>query len=263
MAETPLLVSIVTPSLNQGRFVEQAIQSVLEQDYPNIEHVVVDGGSTDETLEILRRYPHLRWTSEPDGGQTDALIKGFREANGALLAWLNADDFYLPGAVRTAVDALGAGGAGMVFGRCLHVDAAGAVLGVTELHEFDLRRELEWGTKVPQPATFFTREAYEASGGLDRRWSYAMDYDLWLKIAKRFPVREVDETLAAFRFHDASKTGSQADRFWPEVHRISRQHGAPYLSWKYLYFTSERRPRLGPWLYRLRFLRDRLSRGSP
>lgn len=259
MTVTPPLVSIVTPSLNQGCFVEQAIKSVLGQDYPNIEYVVVDGGSTDETLGILRRYPHLRWMSERDRGQTDALIKGFREASGSVLAWLNADDYYLPGAVRTAVDALVAGGAGMVYGRCLHIDACGAVLGATALQKFDLRRELEWGTKVPQPTTFFTRQAYEAVGGLDVRWSYAMDYDLWLKIAKRFPIREVDATLAAFRFHGASKTGSQADRFWPEVHRISRRHGAPYLSWKYLYFTSQRRPWLAPWLYRLRRLHDDLS----
>src|SRR5688572_1037654 len=104
-AELPL-VSIVTPSLNQGRYLDEAIRSVQGQDYPRLEHVVVDGGSTDETLDVLRRHPHLRWVSEPDGGQSDAVNKGFRLARGEIFGWLNADDYYLPGAVAAAVAVL-------------------------------------------------------------------------------------------------------------------------------------------------------------
>ncbi len=100
------LVSIVTPSFNQAAFLKETIRSVLDQDYPHIEHIVVDGASTDGTLAILGRYPHLRWLSEPDGGQADALNKGFLLANGAILGWLNSDDLYLPGAVSAAVEAL-------------------------------------------------------------------------------------------------------------------------------------------------------------
>jgi glycosyltransferase involved in cell wall biosynthesis len=250
------LVSIVTPSFNSARFIEQTILSVEGQDYRRIEHIVVDGGSVDGTIEILERYPGLVVVSEEDRGQSDALAKGFRMARGEIFAWLNADDFYYPGAVQAAVDALLRTDAALVYGGCDVVDEDGRVVETRVVGEYDFRRERDWGTKIMQPSTFFRRDAYEAAGGIDLRYEYAMDYDLWLKIGSRFPVACEPRTLAAFRLHPGSKSGSRADAFWPEVRKISRRHGAPYLSWLFLRRMEHLHPRLSRWLHRVRYAQD-------
>jgi glycosyltransferase involved in cell wall biosynthesis len=236
------LVSIVTPSLDQGRFLEEAIRSVAEQNYPSIEHVVVDGGSTDETLEVLRRHPHVRWVSEPDEGQADAIAKGFRLAGGEILAWLNADDLYLPGAVATAVAALREHGAHVVYGGWRQVDERGETIKDVAARPFDYRELLEERNTIAQPSTFFTREAYEAVGGVDTSYRYAMDYELWLRLGARYEFVRVDAILAAFRYHDASKTVADYARFWPETHRASRRHGGRYFSPMWRRTLPDRRP---------------------
>jgi glycosyltransferase involved in cell wall biosynthesis len=223
--ETPL-VSIVTPSLDQGRYLEEAIESVLAQDYPRIEHVVVDGGSTDDSLEVLRRFPHLRWVSEPDGGQADAIGKGFRMASGEILAWLNADDYYLPGAVSAAVEALRSTGCAVVHGAWRQVDDAGRTIRDVPVVPFDYLRQLERENRVAQPTVFFTRAAYDAVGGVDPSLRYAMDYELWLKLGARFEVCHVDRVLAAYRYHAASKSVAEYARFAGETWRAARRHGA-------------------------------------
>jgi glycosyltransferase involved in cell wall biosynthesis len=241
------LVSIVTPSLNQGRFIAETIESVLEQDYPRIEHVVVDGGSTDETLDVLRRYEHLRWVSEPDRGQADAVNKGFRMAHGSIFGWLNADDLYLPGAVSTVVNALRETGCGLVHGGWRQIDEEGATIKDVPAVLFDYRRQLEVSNKVAQPGSFFTREAFEAVGGLDVSYRYAMDYELWLKIGKQFEVRHVDRVLGAYRYHPESKTVAESSGFLPETVRASRRHGGRRLSPIYVDWYL---PRRRPWVYR-------------
>ena len=213
-ASLPPLVSVVTPSLNQGQYIEEAIQSVLAQDYPRVEHIVVDGGSSDETLEILRRFPHLRWLSEPDDGQASAINKGFRMASGEIFAWLNADDYYLSGAVTAAVEMIRVTGCGLVHGGWRQVDEDGTVIRDVAPLEFDYRRQLEDVNAVCQPGSFFTRDAYWAVGGVDETYQYAMDYELWLKLGARFPVRHVDRIQAAYRYHTSSKsTASYAAQF--------------------------------------------------
>jgi glycosyltransferase involved in cell wall biosynthesis len=241
-------VSVVTPSLNQARYLEAAIRSVAEQDYPRLEHVVVDAGSTDGTVEILHRHPNLRWVSEPDEGQADAINKGFRLAGGTIFGWLNADDVYLPGAVSRAVEELVATGCGLVHGAWRQIDESGATIRDVEVVPFTLRDLLDRYNPVAQPAAFFTRAAFEAVGGLDPRLHYAMDYDLWVKIAARFEVRTIPDRLAAFRFHDEAKTAAHADAFWPEVRRVSRAHGGRFFS----PMAVERWCRRYPALWRLR-----------
>jgi glycosyltransferase involved in cell wall biosynthesis len=259
MAGEPPLVSIVTPSLNQGAYIEEAIRSVLEQDYARIEHIVVDGGSTDGTVEILARYAHLRWVSEPDDGQADAVNKGFRMAHGEIFGWLNADDLYLPGAVSTAIAALSEWGCALVHGGWRQIDEHGATIKDVEPVPFDYRRQLEVANRVAQPGAFFTRDAFEAVGGLDTRYRYAMDYELWLKLGARFEVRHVDRLLGAYRYHGESKTVAEPRGFLPETIRASRRHGGRRLSPLYLDWYL---PRYRPWLYRGLIVWRLLRRGD-
>ena len=255
-AELPL-VSVVTPSLNQGRFLEQAIASVLEQDYPRIEHVVVDGGSTDETIEILRAQAHLRWVSEPDAGQASAINKGFRMAEGTIFGWLNADDFYLPGAVSAAVQALRADDRAFVHGGWLQVAEDGTVMREVKVVPFDYHLELEHRNAVCQPGSFFTSEAYWAVGGVDESYQFAMDYELWLKLGERFPVGQVDRPQAAYRYHETSKSTAQYAAFGPETLRASRSHGGRYLSPMYLdYYLPHEHPALNRLYLAYRLIRS-------
>jgi glycosyltransferase involved in cell wall biosynthesis len=222
-------VSIVTPSLNQGRFIEDTVKSVLGQDYPRIEYLVVDGGSTDGTLAILGRYGGaLRWISEPDGGQGAAINKGFRLTSGEILGWLNSDDLYEPRAVSAAAEYLRQHPEqAMVYGDATHVDAEGEEIGpCSYVGPADVDRLLHESDYIVQPATFFRRSAFEAVGGLDESLHWGMDYDLWLKIARRFPIAYLPRKLARYRQTGQNKTAlGRFDRF-AEIERIGRRHGA-------------------------------------
>ena len=225
------LVSIVTPSLDQGRYVREAIESVRAQTYSPIEHIVVDGGSTDGTLEILGEYEGLRWVSEPDGGQSHALNKGFALATGEILGWLNADDAYEPGAVAAAVEALRSAGAGLVYADVTRVDDDGVnPRRIRSRPEFDLWTELNLGCGIYSPAVFFTRDALESAGGIDESLHLTMDYDLWLRIGMRFPVRHVDAVWAIQRRHEEAKSVSRREDFWPERLAVSRRYGGRLVS---------------------------------
>ena len=242
------LVSVVTPSMNQGAFIEETIRSVLEQDYPCIEHIVVDGGSRDGTLDILSRYPHLRWVSEPDEGQAAAVNKGFAMARGDVFGWLNSDDLYLPGAIATAVEVLLESGCGLVHGGWRRIDEGGRTIGDVDAVPFDLRRQLDYANLVAQPGALFTRAAFEAVGGLDASYRYAMDYELFLRIGASFDVRHVDKVLGAYRYHPHSKTVAESEGFVDETFRAARTHGARLRSRMVIDFYL---PRRRPWLFRL------------
>ena len=224
------LVSIVTPSYNQGHFIRQTIESVLGQDYPNIEYWVVDGGSADETVAILREYagdPRFHWMSEPDGGQGDAINKGVRLTHGDLLAWLNADDIYLPGAVSRAVQALqDHPEAALVYGHAALIDRAGAVVEACAYVEpFSLRRLIHYGDFIMQPAAFFRRGPFLEVGGLNPSLHYSLDYDLWIKLALRYPVHYLPQVLARARIYPETKTASGGLDRLDEIARMIQPYG--------------------------------------
>ncbi|MGH2972493.1 MAG: glycosyltransferase family 2 protein [Gaiellaceae bacterium] len=230
MATEPL-VSIVTPSFNQARYLREAIESVRTQTYAHVEHVVVDGSSTDGTLDILREYDELQWISEPDRGQSHALNKGFAMSTGEIFGWLNADDAYEPEAVAEAVAALQESGAGLVYADVTRVnDDRVDPRRIRSRATWDLWTELNDGNGVFSPAVFFTRSALDTVGGVDESLHLAMDYDLWLRIGRQFGARHVDRVWAVQRIHGEAKTIRHYQDFWPERLAVSRRHGGRLVS---------------------------------
>jgi glycosyltransferase involved in cell wall biosynthesis len=222
------LVSIVTPSLNQGRFIEDTIQSVLAQDYPNIEYIVVDGGSTDQTLDVLRRYDgRLRWVSERDGGQSEAINKGFRMARGDIVAWLNSDDTYLAGAVGKVVAHLCSHPrVAMIYGEGYLMDEAGRVSRRFPATEpFNLWRLVHFSDYILQQTVFWRRWVFDSVGMLDESLHYGMDWDFWIRVAKRFEVAYVPEFLGNLREYATAKTFSGGLQRFGELTGIMRRHG--------------------------------------
>lgn len=203
-------ISIVTPSFNQGRFIEKTILSVIEQDYPNLEYIIIDGGSTDESVEIIKKYEkHLAyWVSEPDRGQSHAINKGFELATGEIFGWLNSDDWYHDGALKAVSDAFASNpDAGAVVGSGDMVDENGESIRFKEA--FDVSREelYNWHYNFFwQPSCFFTRNAWEESGRLDENIHYAMDLDLWFRISSHFRFAKTSAFLSSSQQHTEAKT---------------------------------------------------------
>ncbi len=223
-------ITLVTPSLNQGEYLAETLDSVLSQGYPNLEYIVIDGGSSDASVEILQRYSrHLRyWVSEPDRGQSDALIKGFSRATGELMNWINADDLLRPGSLQAVADAWVAEPADLIVGEDIQFTASvdqpvGHFKPAGYTHPGCLRF---WDGKFRyhQPPCFFSRRAYVDCGGLRRDLHYVMDYDLYCRMLAVPAVRVVylDRVLSAFRLHPAAKTSRAKARFLAEQRSVSR-----------------------------------------
>ncbi len=231
-------ISIVTSSFNHGEFIARTIESVLAQDYPNSEHIVVDGMSTDSTANVLARYPHLRVIREPDRGQADAINKGFRAATGEILGFLNSDDTLDPGAFRAVAEAIDPeAGRHIVMGRCRFVDEDDKFIGVEHPSAFEShRRVLEiWkGHCLPQPAVFWTRAVWEACGPLDVAERLMLDYELFCRFSQRYAFHRIDSVLANYRLHTRSKTSSLTDeQRLEQAIAVSRRYWGSPLGWQY------------------------------
>lgn len=227
------LVSIVTPSYNQAEYLEQTICSVLAQDYSPIEYLVIDGGSTDGSLEIIKNHQSRidYWVSEEDQGQTEAINKGFSNANGEIFAWLNSDDTYQPGAVGEAVNYLEQNpDTGLVYGDLNYIDDKGKVIGQFNARQATLRRLQRGAVNIPQPAAFWRSALWHRVGPLDPDCYFAMDYDLWLRLARITELVYLPgHTWANFRIHGKSKTIAADKRCWDEMLQIHlRDGGSPF-----------------------------------
>jgi glycosyltransferase involved in cell wall biosynthesis len=220
------LVSIVTPSFNQARFLEATIRSVVDQDYPRIEYIVMDGGSTDGSVDMLRQYSDQIscWVSEPDAGQTDAINKGFEMASGDIFAWLNSDDLYQPGAISEVVEYFREHPeVGLVYGDVDFIDEEGNRIGKFPAARTDYRRLRRGFVHIPQQATFFRSRLWKLVRPLDTSFFFAMDYDLWVRLASLTPIRYHRRCWASFRLHSRAKSMASADRCWPEMIRVHRR----------------------------------------
>jgi len=232
MKSTPL-VTIVTPSFNQASYVEETIQSVLKQTYPYVEYIIVDGGSEDGSLEIIKKYaPKLaHWVSEKDRGQTDAINKGFALAKGEVLAWLNSDDTLLPNAVEDAVEYLSTHPqTGLVYGDTNYIDEKSKVIGRFPAAQTDLTRLRRGYVHIPQQASFFHKSIWDQVGPLDTDFFFAMDYDLWVRFARVSELKYIPRIWANFRLHSDTKTITADDQCWPEMLKVHYRDGGSKLA---------------------------------
>jgi glycosyltransferase involved in cell wall biosynthesis len=215
-------VSIVTPSYNQAQYLEQTIRSVLEQDYAPVEYFIIDGGSGDGSLEIIQQYAGQLsgWVSEKDRGQADAINKGLKQAGGEIVAWLNSDDYYLPGAISCAVQVFQQHPeAGLVYGDVLSVDGAGHPFNLQTFQPSNLNDLMAFRI-ISQPAVFMRRAVLEQAGFLDESYHMLLDHHLWLRMARLAPMVYIPKTLAAARYHAEAKNLARTAEFGQEAFRI-------------------------------------------
>jgi glycosyltransferase involved in cell wall biosynthesis len=216
------LVSIITPSYNQGQFLEETIRSVLLQDYPKVEYIIVDGGSTDNTASIIDKYKHkLAWhVSEKDRGQSDAINKGFAKATGDIVAWINSDDIYTEHAISKAVNQLDKNpDLGMVYSNVLSIDSQSSIFNTMLYDDWGLEELLQFNI-IGQAGVFMRKDVLQSVNYLDTDFHYLMDHQLWLKIASQYLVKHIDDFWAAARFHPLAKNISQPSGFGDEAFRI-------------------------------------------
>ena len=216
------LVSIVTPSYNQAEYLEATLRSVLAQDYPELEYIVIDGGSTDGSVEIIQQYADqlAYWVSEPDKGQADAINKGLRRARGKYAAWLNSDDIYLPDAISQAVSVLEANPqAGLVYGQLRSINAAGEHFNTIRYQQYSLDDLLAFRI-IGQPSVFMRGEVLAKSDYLSLDFHYLLDHHLWIQLAMQTDLMYVPREWAAARHHPTAKNVAQAAGFGEEAYRI-------------------------------------------
>ncbi|OGU46776.1 MAG: hypothetical protein A2X68_03530 [Ignavibacteria bacterium GWC2_56_12] len=219
-------ISVITPSFNHGEFIEDTIRSVANQDHDDIEHIVVDGGSTDSTLATLKKYPRVRWVSEQDSGQGNAINKGFAMATGDVLAWLNADDYYEENVFGRIIayfkdhpDCM------FLYGDLTFVDKLGRPLNKYTGDKITYDSLIANPDIVRQPSSFWRREVMERLGGIDESFHLVMDLDFFLRVGKRYPLHYLEGNLSYYRHYGETKSTALARRQVGEIYRVYRSHG--------------------------------------
>ena len=226
-------ISIITPSYNQAEFIERTIQSVLDQNYPDLEYIIMDGGSTDGTVEILKKYDgKITWRSEKDNGQSDAINKGLEMAVGDIVAYLNSDDTYEPGALEKVAEFFQKNpDKKWVYGKCKIINE----------NDVEIRKPITWYKNfllkkfsfakllsenfISQPATFWKRELLNEIGYFNENEHFCMDYEYWLRIGQKYPAGVISEYLANFRYYQNSKSGSVNKKQFQDELRIAKKYG--------------------------------------
>lgn len=227
-------ISIVTPSYNQGQYIEETIRSVLLQGYPNLQYIIMDGGSNDQTVDVIRRYEKWvdHWVSEKDRGQTHAINKGFAMADGDIVAWINSDDYYLPGTLEQVALAHARNPGAILLGDVEEFSELGE-LGVQRMHHVDaehLRRPMDGSWMWHQPGTFVPGSVVREAGPLDETLHYAFDKDWMFRMLALAPVEYMNKPLARFRIHEAAKTRADLDKAMREIFLVNSRHmiGVPH-----------------------------------
>jgi Glycosyl transferase family 2 len=221
------LVTVITPSYNQGQFIRATIESVLSQDYPHIEYLIRDGGSTDETAAVARDYSsRLTFISEKDRGQSDAINKGFQQARGAIVSWLNSDDLYLPGAIRRAVERFqGKPNAGAVYGEGFLIDREGRISSRFPFTEPpNLWKLVHLSDYILQQTVYFRKAVLDNIGYLDENLHYTMDWDILIRIATKYPIEYIPEYMGCLREYPEAKSFTGGKRRVRELHRLLQRH---------------------------------------
>jgi glycosyltransferase involved in cell wall biosynthesis len=253
-------ISIVTPSYNQGEFLEDTIRSVIQQDYPNLEYIIIDGGSTDGSVDIIQSHASslTYWVSEEDRGQSHAINKGMAHASGRILSFLNSDDTLEPGALTQVAEAYQRNtSAGAYVGHGVKVDRRGRIEYYKKPSDLSFQGICQWmdGRNFMQPSCFFTREAWEAAGPMDESIHIALDVDLWLRIAQQFELIPIDALLSRAKIHENAKTTAHQNLMVVDCAMVITRHGGERYVRHHLDELAERLSRL-----EAKQLRGRLDR---
>jgi glycosyltransferase involved in cell wall biosynthesis len=225
-------ISVLTPSFNQGEYIEENILSVINQGYPDFEHIIFDNCSTDNTLEILKKYPHLKWVSETDEGQTDALNKALNIADGDIICWLNSDDLLIENSFREVINFFKINpDKYIVVGNIIFIDDEGKFLWRQNAKQVDYECLLNGKQTVQQQSTFFRKEVFYKVGYFDEDYHFCMDHEFWIRSSREFGFFTINKDLAKFRRYRGTKTIDNEMGFIKDYIRFKRKHKARIFSY--------------------------------